>query len=144
MTLAKIGITFLLFLINFSALSQQEQIEGLYTRNIVVNNSGAITYSLSLANDNSFSFEYTRKIDANHSKEVTYCKGTWKLLNKTKIELTTNKELIGQKDVLDLTTSKAHFITKSPRDKTDRVVVTSLKFFDSYVPWVKGILLEKQ
>ena len=56
----------------------------------------------------------------------------------------TNKATdIDNKYTLDFTNTKARYVTKHPRDKSDKAVKTHLRFYDSEIPWVKGWKLFK-
>lgn len=50
---------------------------------------------------------------------------------------------IDNKFTLDFTNSKARFITKSPRDKTDQIIKTRLQFLKSDIFWMAKIELFK-
>jgi len=49
-----------------------------------------------------------------------------------------------EKYTLDFNNSKTRFIIKSPRDKTDRNVKTSLQFFESKLFWIKRLRVFKK
>jgi len=134
----------LVFCLSFTAAGQQASINGTYLRAHKVNESGDISYRLTLKSDFTYQFEFSRQITSKNPREHANSQGTWKQLDKTRIELTTNKDIIDLKDVLDLTGSKAHFISKNPRDKSDREIPTALKIYDSPVSWIKGLDLIKQ
>ena len=44
---------------------------------------------------------------------------------------------------MGFTGSKARFIIKSPRDKTDQIIKTRLKFLKSEIPWMGAIEMLK-
>jgi hypothetical protein len=54
---------------------------------------------------------------------------------------------INKKDIdentLDFSNSKARFITKSPRDKTDQIIKTRLQFLKSEIFWMARIEIFK-
>ena len=70
----------------------------------------------------------------------------WNVDNENKIiSFSANlEEDFDEKYTLDFNKTKARFITKSPRDKTDRLVKTRIKFFDSEVFWIPGIEMLKE
>lgn len=107
--------------------------------------NGYISYELVLNPDGRFSFHFYRKSDcATCVEENQYGRGRWEATAK-KLTLITDPDTDVNEDfVLDLNGSKAHFIFKSPRDKTDRVVKTRLKFYESDIFWVKGMEIFKK
>ena len=48
-----------------------------------------------------------------------------------------------EKYTLDFTNSKARFVTKSPRDKSDKIIKTQLKFLESEIFWMRRIDIDK-
>ena len=45
---------------------------------------------------------------------------------------------------MNFSNSKARYITKSPRDKSDKVLKTSLRFYESDIFHIKGLELFKE
>ena len=45
---------------------------------------------------------------------------------------------IDEKYILNFTNTQARYITKSPRDKSDKVIKTHLRFYESEIPELKG------
>lgn len=73
----------------------------------------------------------------------SYAKGTWILEKKVIHFYNTNADL-DDKYRLSFNNSKARFDTKSPRDKSNRVVKTAIRFFQSDIFWIKGLKLLKR
>ncbi|MEP2935355.1 MAG: hypothetical protein ABJM06_06530 [Gilvibacter sp.] len=132
------------FFVSCTLLGQTSGIDGKYTREINTNEGGKIAYNLVLEQDSTFTFTYYRKLATDRAEQTTHCQGSWTLLNAKKIELIANTKLFDTPDFINLEETKAHYITKSPRDKSGRKVPTVLKIYQTNIPWFKGIVLEKQ
>ena len=144
MTISRLCFVAIVLFFNVSLLAQQPSIDGTYGRSITTVNGGVISYNLLLKQDSTFTFTYYRKLSTDRAEQTTHCEGTWIVLDAKKVELIANTELFDTPNFINLKDTKAHFITKSPRDKSSRKIPTSLKFYESNIPWIKGIPLEKQ
>jgi hypothetical protein len=136
----------LLFLvvITTSVYSQTKEYTGTYKRDYDINGEGVNKYTLDLKPDGTFIFHNYRNISAKNPEENKCGKGTWKIEKNNVIYFYTNKETeLDKKYTLNFTNTKARFITKSPRDKSDKEVRTHLRFYDSEIFWVKGHQLFK-
>lgn len=71
-----------------------------------------------------------------------YGKGTW-TSEKQLIFLNVEESDVDAKHVLNLNNTKLRFDTKSPRDKSNRDIKTSVRIFDTEIPWLKGRTLIK-
>ncbi|GAA4802999.1 hypothetical protein [Litoribaculum gwangyangense] len=104
-------------------------------------------WTLILNDDGTFSYHFLRDISSiskANIEENFYGKGTWKAENNI-VYFHTNKETdLDEKYNIDFTNSKARYITKSPRDKSDRVVKTALHFYESNLFYIKGLKLFKE
>ena len=135
---------FLIFEILFclSVIGQTDVLIGDYSIKHEANN-GLIEYSLTLKSDGTFTFRYYDKIDNRIQKErIQFAKGTWEN-KKNVVYFFSDESNINGKFNLNFNNSKARFITKSPSDKSDKIVKTSLLFHDSEIFWVKGMKLYK-
>ncbi len=73
-----------------------------------------------------------------------YGKGKWKA-EKNIVSFFTDKiSDIDEKHNLDFENSKARFISKSPRDETDKIIKTSLQFFESKIFWIEKLQIFKE
>ena len=137
---------FILILISFSLslTAQSEKHTGIYKAIHNFNESGVIEYTLVLNTDGTFTFHNYRKISLKNPEENQYGQGTWKVEKESVLSFNTdNATDIDNKYTLDFTNTKARYITKHPRDKSDKVVKNHLRFYDSEIPWVKGWKLFK-
>lgn len=99
--------------------------------------------TLTLNDDGTFEYYNYRYVEKGIPKVMEkYGKGTWKKENKI-ITFSTEASVLDDKFTLNFTGTKARFISKSPRDKSDRIVQTSIKFFESEIFWIKGMTLIK-
>lgn len=69
-------------------------------------------------------------------------KGTW-TSDKRLIFLKAEESDIDDKHVLNLNNTKLRYITKSPRDKSNRDIKTSVRIIDTEIFWLKGRTLIK-
>lgn len=105
-----------------------------------------ISYDLVLNPNGTFLFHAYRQVFVAEGKEEnSYGKGVWKPQKNNLVYFFTNhKNDIDATHTLNLNNTKARFISKSPRDKSDRVIKTALKFYDSELFWLKGMELFKK
>ncbi len=134
-----------LFLCFFYGLliAQAQDIAGVYEAEHKTVNA-YISYQLVLNSDGTFSFKsYSNHSQKLNPEEYLYGKGKWKSDNTIISFLTDKQKDFDEKHTLDFDKTKARFISKSPRDKSDRIIKTALKFVDSQLFWVKGMDLFK-
>ena len=136
-------ISFLIFTISFYA--QNDDFVGVYKKTFELNNDGGvIDYKLTLNVDGTFLYYYYRKLATSKLKEDLYGKGIWEVNKKNVLFFYTTAETdLDEKYSLDFTGSKARYITKSPRDKSDRDIKTNIRFYDTELKILKGIKLFK-
>ena len=139
-------IRFLLLLcivLQTSLTPQESTYVGTYERFSDPVNAGARTYRLILNANGTFSFHLHREAHPSQPEKNRYGKGTWKLEKKHVIYFYTDSTDLDTKFQLDFDTSKARVKRKSPRDKSDRIIKESLRFYDSEIFWIKGLELFK-
>jgi hypothetical protein len=103
-----------------------------------------LTRTLTLHADGTFEYYNYRYIENGIPKEThTHGKGSWKK-DKKIIIFSTEASDLDDKFTLNFTGTKARFISKSPRDKSDRVIKTALSFYQSEIFWVTGMKLIKK
>lgn len=128
-----------LFLIsNLTLFSQSNNFDGDYYRSLGNEEVHFIEYKLTLNQDGTFFFH---SYDRHGVLPVVnkYGKGKWIAKGKV-ITFSTNKQKdFDWKYTLDFNNSKARFVTKHPRDKTDRIIKTKLQFFESEIFWIETI-----
>ncbi|WP_425076509.1 hypothetical protein [Psychroserpens sp. S379A] len=100
--------------------------------------------TLTLNADGTFEYYNFRWLKSGIPPEThTYGKGTW-TQNKKIIVFSTEASDLDDKFTLDFNGTKARFISKSPRDKSDRVIETSIRFYESEIFWIKGMTVVKK
>ena len=118
-------------------------IVGNYEMRIEATNA-IIVDTLTLSNDGTFVFhEYDKHERGIPTERNTYAKGNWKVVEKVIVFYTAQSDF-DEKFTLDFDQSKARFINKSPRDKSNREVKTSIQFYESEIQWMKGRTLLKK
>ncbi len=134
----------ILILISGLTLFSQDKTAGDYSHTIETKENSIFKYKLSLYEDGTFFFHYYSDIKLGKPPEVNkYGKGKWTVENKVITFFSDKGKDFDEKHTLDFATSKARFITKSPRDKTDQIIKTKMKFLESEISWMKGIDLFK-
>ena len=119
--------------------SQTDKIIGEYFIELG-NEKHKIEYRLNLNSDGSFNFHsYTNNQNGVPQIVHKYGKGTWSVDGKVVSFVTDKDKYLDEKYTLDFSASKARFITKPSRDKTDRIIKTRLKFYESEIFWIKGL-----
>ncbi|MGB5647060.1 MAG: hypothetical protein WBM55_08055 [Muriicola sp.] len=137
-------LSLLLFLSCLSVFSQTDELVGDYFRRSGSEEDHLIEYKLTVSPDGTFSFySYT-----NHKKGIPWIKnlfgkGTWKADGKIISFFTDTAKDLDEKHTLNFSHSKARFITKPPRDKTERVIKTRLQFFESEIFWIERLEIFK-
>ena len=136
----KLLLTTLLVLFNLSTFAQSNGFAGDYNRTLNTTENNIFDYKLTLNQDGTFLFHYYSKIKNGIPTEVNkYGKGKWTAKDNV-ITFSSNKqEDFDEKYTLDFNTSKARFVTKNPRDKSDRIIKTKLTFVESEIPWMQRI-----
>ncbi|RZV67175.1 MAG: hypothetical protein EX254_03125 [Flavobacteriaceae bacterium] len=147
----KFILSFLLLTFSYTVLAQQapEHI-GKYTKKIETSEGVTFEYNLTLNHNGTFLFHYFDDKDAkydvlnkNGKGKNQYGKGTW-ISNGKVISLKAIESIdIDKTHTLNLNKSKGRYITKSPRDKSDRVIEDAILIYDSGIPWVKRLKLIK-
>ncbi len=136
----KLRTTLFLLICSLPLFSQSDSPAGDYYLQIGDKAIHWIEYKLTLNQDGTFLFHsYTNHKNGIPWEENKYGKGNWSA-DGTVVSFFTDKEKdLDQQDVLDFRNSKAHYITKPARDKTDRVIKSRLTFFKSGIFWIKGL-----
>lgn len=136
----KIVIVSLLLIIGLNSFAQSKDFSGEYTRTLGEEGKHVIEYKLVLNQDGTFVFHSYSKLKGGIPPEVnTYGKGKWSSKDNL-ITFSSNKnEDFDEKYTLNFNNSKARFITKNPRDKSDKIVRTKLQFLESEISWMQRI-----
>ncbi len=135
-----------MLLSSITVFSQSDYLVGDYYLQVGSKDKHLIEYKLTMNQDGTFFFHSYR----NHKngipwEENKYGKGTWSMNGKVVSFITNEQRDLDEKHTMDFSNSKARFITKPLKDKTDRVIKTRLQFFESEISWIKrlGILKNK-
>lgn len=136
--------TILILISNLMLFSQTQDVVGNYILTLETKDSSSFKYEVVLSQDGTFSFHYYSNIKQGIPPEVNkYGKGNWTLKNNV-ISFFSNKiKDFNEKFTLDFTNTKARFVTKSPRDKSDKIIKTQLRFLESEIFWLRRIDIGK-
>src|SRR5690606_12492398 len=122
---------FIFCIFYFSNMSAQS---GIYVNEPKNKDGTIVKWTLTLNEDGTFLYHFLRDLSAiskPNKEENYYGKGTWVLEGKSVIFFSNESDNLVGSYTLNLNNSKARYITKSPRDKTDKVVETALQFYES-------------
>ena len=137
-------ITVLLLISNLTLVSQSNQFVGDYYRSLGQEGNHFIEYKLTLNQDGTFIFHsYTNSKQGIPPEVNKYGKGKWIVEGEIMTFFSNKQNDFDEKYTLDFNNSKARFVTKHPRDKTDRIIKTKLQFFDSEIFWIETIEIFK-
>lgn len=137
-------LTFLILISSFNSFAQIDKVSGNYKLAIETKDNNTLEYQLNLSQDGTFTFHYYSNIKNGIPPEVNkYGKGKWTIENNVISFFSDKQQDIDNKFTLDFTNSKARFVTKSPRDKTDQIIKTRLQFLKSDIFWMTKIELFK-
>lgn len=133
-------LTTLLVLFSLTTFAQSNGFSGDYNRTLGSAGDHFIEYKLTLHQDGTFVFHSYSKIKNGFPPEVNkYGKGKWTAKENVITFFSNKQEDFDEKNTLDFNTSKARFITKNPRDKSDRIIQTKLTFVESEIPWMQRL-----
>lgn len=137
-------LTSLLLFVNFTLFAQADTVPGNYGLKLGKEDNNQFQYELALNEDGTFTFHYYSKIlNANPPENHKYGKGKWVASNNVITFSSDKQKDIDEKYTLDFTNTKARFVTKNPRDKTDKIVHTRIKFFESEIKIISTVDLLK-
>jgi hypothetical protein len=140
----KVLFTVLILISNLTLFSQSEEVVGDYTLKLEAVDKDVFEYQLTLSQDGTFSFHYYSYLKHGIPPEKNYYgKGKWTVENKVISFFSDKQNDLNEKYTMDFTGSKARFIIKSPRDKTDQIIKTRLKFLKSEISWMRTIEIFK-
>ncbi len=140
----KTTLLLLFFLTSLSSFSQMDKIAGDYKLTLDTKENDLFEYQLTLSSNGTFYFHYYSNIKRGIPPEINkYGKGKWSVENDVITFSADKPNDLDEKYLLDFTDSKARFIMKSPRDKTDQIIKTRLKFLKSEISWMRTIELLK-
>ncbi|UOK43384.1 MULTISPECIES: hypothetical protein [Flavobacterium] len=136
--------TILILISNLTLYSQENKAVGDYLLSSKTKESDLKEWKLTLNENGTFFFHYYSNVKFEiPSEKNIYGKGKWTMKNNVISFYSDKQKDLEEKYTLNFTNSKARFIIKSPRDKTDKIVKTRLHFLESEIFWMKGTELFK-
>lgn len=137
-------VTFLILVSSLTSFAQTDKVSGDYKLAIETKDNNTLEYELTLSQDGTFTFHYYSNIKNGIPPEANkYGKGKWAIENNVISFFSDKQKDIDEKNTLNFTNSKARFITKSSRNKTNQIIKTRLQFLKSDIFWMKKIELFK-
>ena len=129
-------------LVTFNVFSQA----GVYTRGSSDSREDGtiIKWTITLNQDSTFLYHFLRVAGAGNPEENYYGKGTWQKEGKIVVFSSNRKNDFNEKYTVNLNNSKARYITKSPKDESDKVVKTALRFYKSETFHIEGLTVFKE
>lgn len=133
-------ITSFLLILTLTLSAQSNQFVGEYSRSLSEKEKHTIEYKLTLNPDGTFLFHSYSKIQGGNSAEDNkYGKGKWSAKENLITFSSNKKEDFDEKYTLDFNNSIARFVTKNPRDKSDKIVKTKLTILESGISWLQRL-----
>ena len=140
----KILFIFLILISGLASFAQSDKVAGDYALSLPGNQGDLVEYKLTLIEDGSFEFHYYLNIKQRIPSTVNqYSKGTWTVKDNVVSFSSDKQKDFDEKNTLDFSGTKARFVTKSPRDTSDKLVKTQLRFLKSEIPWMERVDLSK-
>lgn len=137
-------VIFIILISSLTLFSQTDKAVGDYAFTVKTVENNLFEYKMSLFQDGTFFFHYYSNIKQGVPPEVNkYGKGEWIMKNNVISFFCDKQKDIDEKHTLDFTNTKARFVIKSPRDKTDQIIKTKLTFLESDIFWIKRLNIVK-
>ena len=139
----KFPFIILLFTYNISLFAQPEDYSGTYIRPYESQENQILKWTLTLNSDGTFLYNFYRNLGDKNPEENFYGKGTWTSEKKLIFFYTDVNTAFNVPHIMDFTGSKARINKKSPRDKSDKIIKESIRFYESELSVIKGLELFK-
>ncbi|MGG7034755.1 MAG: hypothetical protein ACI7YS_06115 [Flavobacterium sp.] len=137
-------VIFTILISSLTLFSQTDKAVGDYAFTVKTVENNLFEYKMSLSQDGTFFFHYYSNIKQGIPPEVNkYGKGKWIMKNNLISFFCDKQKDVDEKYTLDFTNTKARFVIKSPRDKTDKIIKTKLTFLESDIFWIKRLDIVK-
>jgi len=129
----------LILLFNLTIYSQVDYAAGDYLLSFKSKNGDLNQWKLNLIENGTFLFHYYSnvKFEIPNEKNI-YGKGKWTIKNNLISFIADKEKDLDEKYTLNFNNSKARFIIKSQRNKTNEIIKTRIKFLESDIFWMKG------
>lgn len=129
----------LILLFNLTIYSQTDNAVGDYLLSGKTKEGDLKEWKLSLNENGTFLFHFYSnvKFEIPNVKNI-YGKGQWTIKNNLISFIADKQKDLDEKFTLNFNNSKARFIIKSQKNKTDQIIKTRIKFLESDIFWMKG------
>ena len=129
----------LILLFNLTIYSQVDYAAGDYLLSFKSKNGDLNQWKLNLIGNGTFLFHYYSNVKFEIPNEKNkYGKGKWAIKNNLISFIADKEKDLDEKYTLNFNNSKARFIIKSQRNKTNQIIKTRIKFLESDIFWMKG------
>lgn len=133
-------LVLLVLTVSFNMFSQS----GTYVREPKLNDGSIIKWTLSLNEDGTFLYHFFRDLAGTLNPEGHYYgKGIWESEGLL-VYFKSDTSSLNDEFTVNLNNSKARIKRKSPRDTSDKIVMTSIWFYESESDVIKGLKLFKE
>ncbi|SEP73807.1 hypothetical protein [Flavobacterium urocaniciphilum] len=132
-------LTILILIFNLTLFSQVDKAIGDYQFSITTKDGNLTEWKLTLNENGTFFFQYYSNVKFEIPTEKNiYGKGKWTMKDNLITFICDEQNDLDKKYTLNFTNSNARFIIKSPKNKTDQIIKTRVKFLKSDIFWIKG------
>ena len=129
----------LILLFHLTIYSQVDYAAGDYKLSFKSKNGELNQWELNLIENGTFLFHYYSNVKfENPNEKNIYGKGKWTIKNNLISFIADKEKDLDEKYTLNFNNSKARFIIKSQRNKTNEIIKTRIKFLESDIFWMKG------
>ena len=125
--------------LNLNLSAQNEDYSGNYILYAQTESGDIIYYKLHLQSDSTFVFKSNRTGIRKGFNQV-YGKGKWLVVDQV-IQFTTEASDLDEDHTLNFSGTTARIIKKLPKDKSNKVVLTTLQFYKSKILWISNLRL---
>lgn len=129
----------------FGVYGQENEIVGEYGKRSDLILNHVVKWILTLDGDGTFSYNFYRHLSCDNCEEENFSgKGTW-TAQKNIITFETDVEKdLDNTYTKNFTNTKARFQSKSARNTTEKLIPSTLIFYESPLSGVKGLKLQKK
>ena len=129
----------LILLFHLTIYSQVDDSVGDYQLSFKSENGDLNQWKMTLNENGTFLFHYYSnvKFEIPNEKNI-HGKGKWTIKNNLISFIVEKQKDLDEKYTLNFNNSKARFIIKSQRNKTDQIIKTRIKFLESDIFWMTG------
>ncbi|MGB5498752.1 MAG: hypothetical protein WBM77_07470 [Maribacter sp.] len=131
--------------IPFGVCGQENQIAGEYGKSSDPIHKHVVEWTVQLKDDGTFSYNFYRHLSCDSCEEENFSgKGTWTAEEKLITFETDVAKDLDSTYTMNFTNTKARFQSKSARNTSNKVIPDVLIFYESPLPEIQGLKLQKK